>query len=133
MLSLPFSLRTLHVPLKPSNEAGMPKHYLFLIIAVISETIGTTSLQASQQFTRLWPSLIAVLSFVVALYFMSLAMKVIPVGVLYAMWSGLGIVFISIIGWIVFGQKLDIAAILGMALIFAGIITIHFFSSTSAH
>ncbi|MEP5759673.1 MAG: SMR family transporter [Litoreibacter sp.] len=111
----------------------MPKHYLFLIVAVISETIGTASLQSSQQFTKLWPSIFAILSFLVALYFMSLALKVIPVGILYAMWSGLGIVSISVIAWIAFDQRLDFAAMLGIALILAGIMTIHLFSNSSTH
>ncbi|RLJ41693.1 small multidrug resistance pump [Litoreibacter meonggei] len=111
----------------------MPKHYLFLIIAVLAETIGTSSIQASQQFTRLWPSVFALISFAFAFYFLSLTLKVLPVGIMYAMWSGLGIVFIAIIGWIYFGQKLDLAAILGMALILAGILVINLFSTTATH
>ena len=111
----------------------MPQHYIFLIIAVCAETIGTSSIQASQQFTRLWPSLLALVSFAVAFYFLSLTLKTMPVGIMYAMWSGLGIVFIAAIGWGYFGQKLDLAAVFGMALIVAGIVVINLFSSTASH
>ena len=111
----------------------MPKHYLFLLVAVFAETIGTSSIQSSQQFTRLWPSVLAFASFAVAFYFLSLTLKVLPVGIMYAMWSGLGIIFIAAIGWIYFGQKLDLAAVFGMALILAGIVVINLFSSTATH
>jgi len=95
----------------------MPTHYIYLIIAVAAETIGTSSIQASQQFTKLAPSVMAAVSFMIAFYFLSLTLKVLPVGIMYAMWSGLGIVFIALIGWTYFGQKLDLPAILGMGLI----------------
>lgn len=111
----------------------MLKYYAILLVAVVVETIGTSSLQASQQFTRFWPSLIACVSFLIAIYLLALTLKVIPVGILYATWSGLGIVSIACIGWIVFGQKLDMAAIIGMALIIAGIVIINLFSGTSTH
>lgn len=111
----------------------MPTHYIYLIIAVAAETIGTSSIQASQQFTRLWPSMLALVSFTCAFYFLSLTLKVLPVGIMYALWSGLGIIFIAIIGWVYFGQKLDLAAIFGMSLILAGIVVINLFSSTATH
>ncbi|PTX55833.1 small multidrug resistance pump [Litoreibacter ponti] len=111
----------------------MPTHYFYLIIAVAAETIGTSSIQASQQFTRFGPSLLAVMSFAVAFYFLGLTLKYMPVGVMYALWSGLGIVFIALIGWLYFGQKLDLAALLGMGLIVAGIVVINLFSSTAHH
>ena len=111
----------------------MPKHYLFLIVAVFAETIGTSSIQASQQFTRLWPSVLALISFGFAFYFLSLTLKFLPVGIMYALWSGLGIVFIAIIGWVYFGQKLDLAAVFGMTLILAGIVVINLFSATATH
>ena len=111
----------------------MIKYYLILFVAVIIETIGTSSLQASQQFTRFWPSFIACCSFLISIYLLALALKVIPVGILYATWSGLGIVLIAIIGWVVFGQKLDFAAIAGMTLILSGIVVINLFSGTSTH
>lgn len=111
----------------------MPPHYVFLFFAVLAETVGTTALHATQQFTRLWPSVICILSYAAAFYLLSHAMKVIPIGVLYAMWSGLGIVFIAIIGFAVLGQRLDTAAVIGIALIMAGILTINLFSGTTTH
>lgn len=111
----------------------MLKYYALLLVAVVVETIGTSSLQASQQFTRFWPSVLAFTSFALAIYLLGLALKYIPVGILYATWSGLGIVFIALIGWVVFGQKLDMAALLGMTLIIIGIVIINLFSGTSTH
>lgn len=111
----------------------MPAHLLAMIAAVVSEVIGTSALQASQQFTRPLPSLLVVLSYGAAFYFLSLALKVIPVGVAYAIWSGLGIVLISLIGLTVFGQKLDLPAILGLGLIIAGVVILQLFSSVSGH
>ncbi|QFU08551.1 Multidrug transporter EmrE [Rhodobacteraceae bacterium THAF1] len=107
--------------------------YLYLVLAVAAETIGTSALQASQQFTRLGPSVLVVLGYTVAFYFLSLTLRSLPVGVAYAMWSGLGILLISLIGWVVFGQRLDMPAILGMGLILAGIVVIQLFSNTAHH
>lgn len=110
-----------------------PMPYLILVLAVVAETIGTSALQASQQFTRPLPSALVVVSYGAAFYLLTLVLKTMPVGIAYAMWSGLGIVLIAIIGRIVFGQKLDLAAILGMAMILGGIVVIHVFSKTSPH
>ncbi len=107
--------------------------FVYLFIAVIAETVGTSAIQASQQFTRFWPSVVVVIGFAIAFYFLSLTLKTMPVGIMYAMWSGLGIVLISLIGLFVFGQKLDLPALLGMAMIVAGIVIIHLFSTTSTH
>lgn len=111
----------------------MPIHYIYLFFAVLAETIGTTALQASQQFSRLAPSIICVVAYAAAFYLLSLALRVMPVGVLYAIWSGLGIVLIAIIGFVAFGQKLDWAALLGITLIMAGIVIINLFSSSTSH
>lgn len=111
----------------------MPMHYLYLLVAVVAETIGTTALQASQQFTKPLPALIVVIGYGFAFYFMSLTLKVMPVGLVYAIWSGLGIFLIAVIGFVVFGQKLDLPAILGMGLILCGILVIHLFSKATAH
>lgn len=111
----------------------MPPHYLYLLIAILAETIGTTALQASQQFTRFWPSVICVISYALSFYLLALALKVMPVGILYAVWSGVGIVLIAAIGYAVFGQKLDLAAIIGIGLILTGIVVIHLFSDTAIH
>lgn len=111
----------------------MPAHYVYLLLAVVAETVGTSALQASQQFTRFWPSVLVVLSYGVAFYLLSLSLKFIPVGVLYAVWSGVGIVCIAMIGWLVFRQSLDLPALLGIALIIAGIAVIQLFSGTATH
>ena len=111
----------------------MSTHYIILFFAIVTETIGTTALQASQQFSKFWPSAIVVVAYAASFYLMALALKVIPVGIAYAIWSGLGIVMIAIIGFAVFGQKLDLPAIFGMSMILAGIVVIHLFSATSTH
>lgn len=107
--------------------------YLILMLAVLAETIGTTALQASQQFSRPLPSAIVVVAYGAAFYLLAIALKTFPVGVAYAMWSGMGIVFISIIGFAVFGQRLDLAAVIGIALIMAGILVINLLSGTATH
>lgn len=111
----------------------MPKAYLFLLFAVVAETIGTTALQASQQFTRFWPSVLVVFAYGIAFYLLGLTLKFMPVGVVYAIWSGLGIVLIAVIGFIVFGQRLDWPAVIGLAMILSGILVIHLFSGTAGH
>ncbi|MBY6081209.1 MULTISPECIES: DMT family transporter [Ruegeria] len=111
----------------------MPQAYLILLLAVIAETIGTTALQASQQFTRFWPSVLVVVGYGFAFYLMALTLKVMPVGIVYAIWSGLGIALIALIGFVVFGQRLDWPAVLGLAMILGGILVIHLFSQTAGH
>jgi len=111
----------------------MPQAYLYLMLAVVAETIGTTALQASQQFTRFWPSVLVVMGYGVAFYLMALTLKFMPVGIVYAIWSGLGIVLIAAIGFVVFGQKLDLPAVVGMIFIIVGIVIIHLFSKSSTH
>ena len=111
----------------------MPLHYVYLVIAVAAETIGTTALQASNQFTRLGPTVLVVIAYAIAFFFLGIALKYIPVGIAYALWSGLGIVLIAIIGFAVFGQVLDFAAILGLGMIIAGIVVIQVFSNAATH
>ncbi|WP_286145208.1 SMR family transporter [Thalassobius sp. I31.1] len=111
----------------------MPMHYVYLICAVIAETIGTASMQASQQFTKPLPSLVVVISYAVSFYLLSLTLKFMPVGVVYALWSGLGIVLIALIGLAVFGQKLDLPAVIGLGLIIAGVLVINLFSHSATH
>lgn len=108
-------------------------HWLWLILAIAAETVGTSALKASEGFTRLWPSMIAVMGFITALVLLSQVLRTIPVGVAYAIWSGVGIVLIAAIGWVAFGQKLDAAAVTGMALIIAGIVIMQVFSGTTGH
>ncbi len=112
---------------------AMLKIYLMLIVAVMAETAATSALQASQQFTRLGPSIVVVIGYALAFYFLALTLKVLPVGIAYAMWSGLGIVFIALIGYLVFGQKLDTPAILGTVMILGGIVVIQLFSKATPH
>ena len=111
----------------------MTKVYLLLICAIAAETVGTTALQASQQFTRPLPSVVVVIAYGISFYLLALTLRTMPVGVVYAIWSGLGIVFIAAIGYVVFGQKLDLPAILGTGLILAGIVVIQLFSRSAPH
>jgi small multidrug resistance pump len=107
--------------------------YFYLVLAIMAETIGTTALQASQQFTRPGPSVLVVVAYAISFYLLTLVLRTMPVGVAYALWSGLGIVFIAVIGLVVFGQKLDLPAVLGIAMILGGILVIHLFSSATPH
>ncbi len=111
----------------------MPAHFLYLILAVLAETVGTTALQASQQFTKPVPSVMVIVAYATAFYLLSLTLSVMPVGLVYAIWSGLGIVFIAAIGYAVFGQKLDAPALAGIAMILGGILVIHLFSNSTSH
>jgi small multidrug resistance pump len=105
--------------------------YLFLFIAILSEVAATSALRASDQFTKLWPSVIVVIGYASAFYFMSLTLKSIPVGIAYAIWSGVGIVLISITGYFLYKQKLDMPALMGMGLIIAGVLVINIFSKST--
>ena len=104
-------------------------HWLLLGIAIVFETIGTTALKASEGMTRLWPALLVVLAYGASFYLLAQVLRVIPVGIAYAIWSGAGICLIAAIGYGVFGQKLDAPALLGMGLIIAGIVVIKAFST----
>jgi small multidrug resistance pump len=109
------------------------KSWLFLAIAIVSEVIATSALKASEGFTRLAPSAVVVAGYGVAFYFLALTLRTIPIGIAYAVWSGVGIVLITALAWWFFGQRLDCPAIVGMALIVAGVIVIHVFSKSVAH
>jgi small multidrug resistance pump len=100
-------------------------NWVYLGLAIVSEVIGTSALKASDGLTRLGPSLLAMIGFAVALYFLSLTLRTIPVGVAYAIWSGAGIVVISLIGYFGFGQALDPAALVGIGLIMTGVVVIN--------
>jgi len=106
------------------------KSLSFLLIAIFFEIIGTSSIQASQQFTRLKPSILVVVCFSLTFYFFSHSLKGISLGVAYALWSGLGIVAISIVGFFIFKQKLDWPAIIGIAFILIGVFIIRMYSKT---
>lgn len=107
--------------------------YLPLAIAIVAEVIATTALKSAEGFTRLVPSLIVVIGYAIAFYCLSLTLKTIPTGIAYAIWSGVGIVLISIIGWVVHKQMLDLPALIGLGLIIAGVVVINVFSKSVVH
>lgn len=107
--------------------------WVYLAIAVMFETIGTTALKASDGFTRLWPTVLVALAYGVSFWLLSMVLRTIPVGIAYAIWSGLGICLIAGIGYVVFDQRLDLPAVLGLGMIIAGIIVIQLFSKSTGH
>lgn len=104
-----------------------------LAVAIVAEVIATSALRAANGFSNWLPSLVVAVGYAVAFYFLSLTLKAIPVGIAYAIWSGAGIVLISIMGWVIYRQALDLPALLGMGLIVAGVLVINLFSQSSAH
>ncbi len=107
--------------------------HVFLLIAIGCEVVATTALKATDGFTRLGPSLLTVAGYGLAFYFLSLALRVMPVGIVYAIWSGAGILLITAIGWVVYRQAIDAPGLIGMALIMAGVVVINLFSKTVPH
>lgn len=107
--------------------------YILLSIAIIAEVIATSALKSVEGFTRIGPSAIVIIGYAVAFYFLSLTLKSIPVGIAYAIWSGMGITLVSIIGYYFYDQKLDLPAILGLVLILIGVLVINVFSKTVSH
>jgi small multidrug resistance pump len=107
--------------------------YAVLIVAIVFEVLGTSAMQAAQHFTRPVPTMVMVVCYAIAFFFLSWSLRYVPVGIAYAIWSGLGIVLISLVGYVVFGQKLDLAAILGLGLIIAGVIVLNLFSKSTFH
>ena len=111
----------------------MPLVYAVLVVAILFEVLGTSAMQAAQHFTRLGPTLLMVVCYAVAFYFLSWSLRYVPVGIAYAIWSGLGIVLISLVGYFAFGQKLDLAAMIGLGLIIAGVVVLNVFSKSTFH
>lgn len=107
--------------------------YGFLMLAIVAEVVATSALKASAGFTRLWPSLVVVTGYALAFYLLSLCLRSMQVGVAYAIWSGAGVVLISLIGWLVFKQRLDWPALIGIGLIVLGVLIINLWSDFSAH
>lgn len=107
--------------------------WIFLFIAILGEVVATASLKLSEGFTKLIPSVVVVIGYVIAFYCLSLTLKSIPLGIAYALWSGLGIVTVSILGWLIFGQKLDSWGLLGMLLIICGVLVLNLLSKTATH
>lgn len=111
----------------------IPATTIALGVAILLEVVGTSALQASQQFTKPLPTALMAVSYLGAFYCLSIALKVFPVGIAYAIWSGLGIVLISIVGLLLFQQKLDLPALCGLALIVAGVVVVNVFSKSIPH
>jgi len=107
-------------------------HWLYLTIAIVSEVIATSALKAADGFTRWVPSLIVVAGYASAFYFLSLTLRTLPLGVAYAVWSGVGVALIAVLGWALYDQSLDLAACIGIGLIVAGVLVLNLFSRTAA-
>lgn len=107
--------------------------HVALALAIVLEVIATSALKASEGFSKPLPTIVVAIGYGAAFYFLSLALRTIPVGIAYAVWSGVGIVLISAIGWVAFGQKLDLVALIGLSLIIAGVIVVNVFSASSGH
>ncbi len=107
--------------------------YLYLTLAIIAEVAATSALKASEEFTKIGPSIVVVVGYGIAFYLLALVLRTMPVGITYAIWSGLGIVLVTIASIFLYEQIPDLPAILGMALIIAGVLIINVFSSTTGH
>jgi len=107
--------------------------YVFLGIAIVAEVIATTALKSSDNFTRWGPTAVTVIGYVVAFVCLSMTLRTVPTGIAYAIWSGVGIVLISVVAWALHGQALDAPAILGLGLIIAGVVVVNVFSKSVAH
>ncbi|MFC6441836.1 DMT family transporter [Paenalcaligenes hermetiae] len=105
--------------------------WTYLSIAIVAEIIATSALKSAEGFTRLWPSLVTIVGYAIAFFCLSLSLRHIPVGIAYAIWSGVGIVAISIIGFVLFKQSLDLAGFIGIGLIVAGVVVLNVFSKSS--
>lgn len=107
--------------------------YAALALAICLEVIGTSFLQKSEQFTKLLPTIGMALCYLVSFYLLTISLKVLPLGIAYAIWSGVGIVLVALIGFAFFGQRLDLPAIIGLGLIVAGVVVVNLFSNTVGH
>ncbi|MGM0639343.1 MAG: DMT family transporter [Pseudomonadota bacterium] len=107
--------------------------FVYLAVAIVAEVVATSALKATEGFTRLWPSLLVVVGYALAFYMLSLVLRTMPVGIVYAIWAGLGIVLVAVVGLVVYGQRPDLPAVIGIGLIVAGVLTIQLFSAISTH
>ena len=105
--------------------------WLYLLLAIAGEVVGTTALKASDGFTRLGPSLLVILGYGIAFYLLAQVLRTIPLGITYAIWSGVGVAAVTLIGWLVYGQRLDIPAIIGIALIVAGVLVLNLWAGAT--
>ena len=111
----------------------MNMSYVYLAIAILAEVVGTVALKASGEFTKIVPSTVVVIGYAVSFYFLALTLRTIPLGITYAIWSGVGIVLIALSGALVYRQIPDLPAMIGMALILVGVVVINVFSKTVSH
>jgi small multidrug resistance pump len=109
------------------------KSFIFLFFAIISEIFATTALKTSEQFTKPIPTIITIIGYGLAFYLLSFSLKTIPVGIAYAIWSGVGIVLISLVGYFIFKQHLDLPALIGLTFIILGVVIINVFSKSVSH
>ncbi len=109
------------------------QHWLYLGVAIVSEVIATSALKAAEGFTRPLPSLLVVIGYGIAFYCLSVVLRTLPLGITYAIWSGVGVALVALAGWLLYGQSLDLAGVLGLTLIVAGVIVLNLFSKTVAH
>ncbi|WP_197566768.1 DMT family transporter [Billgrantia diversa] len=107
--------------------------FVYLALAIVAEVVATSALKATDGFTRLAPSLVVVVGYTIAFFMLSLVLRTIPVGIAYAIWAGLGIVLVALVGVVVYGQRPDLPAVLGIGLIIAGVVVIQLFSRIAAH
>jgi small multidrug resistance pump len=111
------------------NKGLIMVHWVYLVVAIVAEVVGTSFLKQADGFTRLWPSAAVIISYIIAFYFLSLTLKTLPIGVAYAVWAGAGVALITLVGFVFFGQSLDWPALAGILLIVAGVVVLNLFSS----
>lgn len=109
------------------------KSWIFLFVAITAEVIATSALKSSEGFTKPSASIVVILSYIIAFYCLSMTLKTIPVGIVYAIWSGVGIVLIATFAWFFYDQKLDLWGIIGIALIMCGVLILNLLSKSSPH
>ena len=114
----------------PTRQGRAGLQWLLLSVAIVAEVIATSTLKATEGFTRLWPSVIVVVCYETAFLLLALTLKRMPVGIVYAVWSGAGVALVTLVGWLVLGQTLNAAGLFGVALIVGGVVVINAFSST---
>jgi small multidrug resistance pump len=108
-------------------------NYLLLVAAIAFEVIATSALKATEGFTRLGPSIVTIVGYGLAFYFLSLTLKTMSVGIVYAVWSGAGVVLIAAIGWVYYRQPLDLPGLIGIALILSGVLVVNLLSKSVGH
>lgn len=122
-----------HESCKTIDGAKIRMNWLYLAIAIFSEVIATSALKASLGFSKLLPSMIVLCGYSASFYLLSLSLRSIPLGIAYAIWSGVGLALVTLVGWYVYDQKLDVVALIGITLIITGVIILSVFSKATAH